>query len=216
VYLTLSEELLDEHTELAIPNMMIHEGIPGHHLQLATAAGHPSVVRRHMDAMDQAEGWTTRLEDYMLDVGYLSELADEARLIGKRDINRIGARVVIDLFFMTGERDYLDVGVPYDDSSNDPFALAGSLLRAVTGFVPSRVQAELNWYSQERGYPLSYLTGNRMVLELEQDVAKANTQSTECYALDRRFHQVFLNAGNMPVRFLRRAFEHEGLLPSAS
>lgn len=29
VYLTLSEELLDEHTELAIPNMMIHEGIPG-------------------------------------------------------------------------------------------------------------------------------------------------------------------------------------------
>ena len=216
VYLTLSEELLDEHTELAIPNMMIHEGIPGHHLQLATAAGHPSVIRRHMDAMDQAEGWTTRLEDYMLDVGYLSDLADEARLVGKRDINRIGARVAIDLFFMTGDRKYLDVGVRYDESSSDPFALAGSLLTAVTGFVPGRVQAELNWYSQERGYPLSYLTGNRLVLQLERDVAKENADGLDGLALDRRFHQVFLESGNMPVRFLRRAFEHAGLLSSAT
>jgi hypothetical protein len=28
VYLTLSEELRNEHTELSIPNMMIHEGVP--------------------------------------------------------------------------------------------------------------------------------------------------------------------------------------------
>ncbi len=75
VYLTLSDELLDEHTELSIPSMMIHEGIPGHHLQLATAATHPSVVRRHFDAMDHAEGWTTMLEDYML----------ERRLHGRAD-----------------------------------------------------------------------------------------------------------------------------------
>jgi hypothetical protein len=46
IYLTLSEALLDEHTELTIPSMMIHEGIPGHHLQLATASLHESVVRR--------------------------------------------------------------------------------------------------------------------------------------------------------------------------
>lgn len=38
IYLTLSEELLDEHTELSIPSMMIHEGIPGHHLRLAVSS----------------------------------------------------------------------------------------------------------------------------------------------------------------------------------
>ncbi len=214
VYLTLSEELLDEHTELSIPGMMIHEGIPGHHLQLSTAAGHASVVRRHIDAMDQAEGWTTMLEDYMLDVGYMGDLADEARLVGKRDINRIGARVAIDLFFMTGDRKYLDVGIDCDTSSPDPFVAAGALLRAVTGFVPGRVQAELNWYSQERGYPLSYLTGNRLVLALKRDVARAAAGKLEGLALDRRFHEVYLRAGNMPLRFVRRVFEHEGLLSS--
>ena len=212
VYLTLSQELLAEHTELSIPNMMIHEGIPGHHLQLATAATHASVVRRHFEAMDHAEGWTTMLEGYMLDVGYMGDLTDEARFTGKRDIARIGARVAIDLFFMTGEKPYLEVGVDCDLSSDDPFVAAGNLLAAVTGFVPGRVQAELNWYSQERGYPLSYLTGNRLVLELKRDLAEANTGKLEGLDLDRRFHALYMGSGNMPLRYLRRVFEHEGLI----
>ena len=91
--------------------MMIHEGIPGHHLQLATASTHPSIVRRHFEAMEHAEGWTTMLEDYMLDQGYMGELTDEARFSGKRDISRLGARTAIDLFFMSGNKDFLDLGL---------------------------------------------------------------------------------------------------------
>jgi uncharacterized protein (DUF885 family) len=212
VYLTLSEELRNEHTELSIPNMMIHEGIPGHHLQLATAAMHPSVVRRHVEAQEHAEGWTTMLEDYMLDIGYMGELTDEVRFSAKRDISRLGARVAIDLFFMTGIRDYLDVGVAADISPEDPFEAAGNLLTAVTGFVPGRVQAELNWYSQERGYPLSYLTGNRLVWQLKNDVSLAQRGRVEGPELDRLFHRHYLESGNMPLSFLRRVFVHEGLL----
>ncbi len=212
VYLTLSEELLDEHTELTVPGMMLHEGIPGHHLQLATAAAHPSVVRRHVDARDLAEGWTTMLEDYMLDVGYAAEIADEVRFVGKRDISRLGARVAIDLFFMTGDRKYLEVGVDCDLSSDDPFVAAGHLLRTVTGFVPERVQAELNWYSTERAYPLSYLTGNTLVWKLKRDLIEAQKGKLEGLDLDREFHRVYLHAGNMPVSYLRRVFENEGLL----
>jgi uncharacterized protein (DUF885 family) len=212
IYLTLSEELLDEHTELGIPSMMVHEGIPGHHLQLATAGTHPSIVRRHVDAMEQAEGWTTMLEDYMLDVGYMGELEREARFSTYRELSRIGARVAIDLFLMTGDKGYLDVGVRCDLSSDDPFEAAGNLLAEVTGFVAGRVQAELNWYSQERGYPLCYLTGNRMVKELKRDMAAAQQGKLEGLDLDRRFHATFLHAGSMPVAYLRRVFAHEGLL----
>jgi hypothetical protein len=215
VYLTLSEELRDEHTELGIPGMMVHEGIPGHHLQLATAAGHSSVVRRHVDAAEHAEGWTTMLEDYILDLGYMGRLEDEARFIGKRDISRIGARVAIDLFFMTGDRAYLDVGVECDTSSDDPFVAAGNLLEAVTGFVPGRVQAEINWYSQERGYPLSYLTGNRMVWQMKHEIATAQAGKFEGLELDRTFHRIYLESGNMPLTRLRRVFQHEGLLPAS-
>lgn len=215
IYLTLSEELLDEHTALSVPSMMIHEGIPGHHLHLASAARHASVIRRHFWAPEQAEGWTTMLEDYMLDVGYAGDYADEQRFIGKRDIARIGARVAIDLFFMTGEREYLEVGVDYDRSSSDPFLAAGSLLQAVTGFVGGRVEAELNWYSQERGYPLSYLTGNRLVWQLKHDVAEAQASRKNGLAgleLDRLFHRIYLEAGSMPLSFMRRAYHERGLL----
>jgi uncharacterized protein (DUF885 family) len=212
VYLTLSEALLDEHNRLGIPCMMIHEGIPGHHLQLATAAAHTSVIRRHTDAMDQAEGWTTMLEDYMLDMGYMGDLTDEARFITKRDLSRIGARVAIDLFFMTGDCGYLDIGVDVDVTDPDPFVAAGTLLKAVTGFTDGRVEAELNWYSQERGYPLSYLTGNTLVWELKRDIIAANKGRLEGVDLDRVFHRVFLEAGNMPVSCIRQIFQHEGLL----
>jgi hypothetical protein len=213
VYLTLSKELLDEHTELTIPVMMIHEGIPGHHLQLASAATHRSQVRRVYSGNDWAEGWTTMLEDYMLDLGYMGDLVDEARFCGKRDLSRIGARVVIDLFFMTGDKDFLDVGVDCDLSSSDPFVVAGNLLQAVTGFTPGRVQAELNWYSQERGYPLSYLLGNRLVTGLKAELLDAQRGRLDGLALDREFHRIFLGAGNMPAAWLRRLLVHEGLLP---
>jgi len=119
--------------------------------------------------------------------------------------------VAIDLFFMTGNRRYLDVGVEADTTALDPFEAAGALLRAVTGFTPARTQAELNWYSQERGYPLSYLTGNVLVWSLKRDVVAANPER-EPIDLDRTFHRIYLQSGNMPVRFLRRVFEHQGLL----
>jgi len=212
VYLTVSEELLDEHTELSIPSMMIHEGIPGHHLQLATACNHPSVVRRHCDAMEHAEGWTTMLEDYMLNIGYMGDLTDEARFSGKRDIARIGARVAIDLYFMTGDKKYLDVGIDVDLSSEDPFINAGNLLKKVTGFVAGRVQAELNWYSQERSYPLCYLTGNKLVWKLKSELTKAQKGRLEGLELDKEFHKVYLESGNMPLTFLRRVFEYKKLL----
>ncbi|MCB9743343.1 MAG: DUF885 domain-containing protein [Alphaproteobacteria bacterium] len=217
IYLTLSRELLPEHTELGIPGMMIHEGIPGHHLQLAWASMHPSVIRRHFSGNDLAEGWTTMLEDYMLDQGYMGELTDEARFIGKLDIARIGARVAIDLFFMTGERRYLDVGVTVDPEHGslndpDPFGAAGALLKQVTGFTEARLQGELNWYSVERGYPLSYLTGNHLVWQLKRQVAEAQTGELEGLALDRAFHRAYLEAGNMPVSYLRRVFYDLGLL----
>ena len=210
VYLTLSESLVDEHSRLGIPGMIIHEGIPGHHLQLTHAALHPSVIRRHCDAMELAEGWTTMLEDYMLDVGYMGELADEARFIGKLDIARIGARVGIDLFFMTGESSFLELGVVSPPAEGDAFVRAGSVLQDLTGFVSGRVEAELNWYSIERGYPLSYLAGNHLVHQLKADVEKKAGASG--LDVDRQFHRSFLEAGNMPVESLRKVFTHQQLI----
>lgn len=195
IYLTLKETNIDEHTELSIPNMMIHEGIPGHHLHLATATTHKSLIRRIMPSNDLNEGWTTMLEDFMLDQGYKNELEMELRFSAKRDLARIGARVAIDLFFMSGDKKYLDVGVDVDTSSSNPFISAGNLLQAVTGFVPDRVQGELNWYSQESGYPLSYLVGNHLMLKLKKDFLEKTDSD------DFSFHKYILEQGKMPLSF---------------
>jgi hypothetical protein len=218
VYLTLKADQLAEHTELGIPVMMIHEGIPGHHLQFATAAQHPSFIRRIFSANEHAEGWTTMLEDYMLDVGYISdELVDEVRFIAKREMSRLVARVGIDLYFMTGKREYLNVGLDLgfnseNDYSDYVFENAAKLLKKATGFTDGRVQAELNWYSTEQSYPLSYLTGNRLVWKLKQDIQSANKKDLDALALDQAFHKVYLESGCMPVENLRSVFEHEGYL----
>ncbi|NVK37123.1 MAG: DUF885 family protein [Gammaproteobacteria bacterium] len=213
VYLTLKHDQLAEHTELGIPVMMIHEGIPGHHLQFATAALHPSFVRRIYSANEHAEGWTTMLEDYMLDVGYIEkDLVDEVRFIAKREMSRLVARVGIDLYFMTGNKQYLDVGLDIPFDSEDVFENAAKLLKQATGFTDGRVQAELNWYSTEQGYPLSYLTGNRLVWQLKQDLSAANKKQLDQTALDQAFHRVYLQSGCMPVNSLRKVFENEGYL----
>lgn len=212
IHLTLREDLIDEHNLLGIPIMMIHEGIPGHHLQLATSSTHASKIRRIFFAPEQAEGWTTMLEDYMLDANYMEALTDEARFIAKREICRIGARVAIDLFFLTGDKQYLEVGVPLTHSTNDPFALAGELLQKVTGFTSGRVQAELNWYSTERGYPMCYLVGNQLVWQLKHDFIQKHQASLSGKALDRAFHQAFLNTGNMSVAMMRKVFARQQLI----
>ncbi|MCX4028422.1 DUF885 family protein [Endozoicomonas sp. SM1973] len=212
IHLTLRDDLIDEHNKLGIPVMMIHEGIPGHHLQLATSTTHTSKIRRILFAPEQAEGWTTMLEDYMLDMGYMGDLTDEARFIAKREICRIGARVAIDLFFLTGDKQYLDVGIPLKNKTDDPFSLAGELLQVVTGFTSGRVQAELNWYSAERGYPMCYLVGNQLVWQLKRDFIKKQQSSLSGKNLDRAFHQAFLSTGNMPVSIMREVFAHQQLI----
>ncbi len=213
VYLTLKADQLAEHTELGIPVMMIHEGIPGHHLQFATAAHHPSFIRRIFSANEHAEGWTTMLEDYMLDVGYIEEeLVDEVRFIAKREMSRLVARVGIDLYFMTSNKDYLNVGLDLSFDSDDVFVNAAKLLKKATGFTDGRVQAELNWYSTEQSYPLSYLTGNQMVWQLKRDIQQANKKALNTLELDQAFHKVYLKSGCMPVESLRNVFVHEGLL----
>ncbi|MEE4146236.1 MAG: DUF885 family protein [Halieaceae bacterium] len=213
VHLTLKEDELAEHTHLGIPMMMVHEGIPGHHLQFASASLQDSLIRRLFSANEHAEGWTTMLEDYMLDNGYVDEsLIDEVRFVTKRDISRLVARVGIDLYFMSGDKTFLDVGLELDFDSPDPFENAALLLKTATGFTDGRVQSELNWYSKEHGYPLSYLTGNRLVWEMKEEITRANRRGLGAEELDREFHRIYLQSGCMPVTTLREVYRHEGML----
>src|SRR5258707_3473257 len=50
--------------------LTIHEGYPGHYVQLEYANRHPSIIRRVLQSGVFAEGWAVYTEQMMLDQGY--------------------------------------------------------------------------------------------------------------------------------------------------
>jgi hypothetical protein len=209
VYLTLDADDMCEHTKLSIPMMIAHEGI-GHHKAYATAYSNSSIVRKHCDYLDVAEGWSTYIERYMIDQGYMGSLTDEANFITTLNFNRIGARALIDLYFMTGNIDYLNVGLVQNLNSSDPFKNAKKFLRELTGFSSDMAEAEVDEYSQSQVTTLSYLVGNYLVNELKSDVAKKTGLTG--LELDQTFHKNFLEYATIPVSFIRKVFKDKGLV----
>ena len=59
-----------EHYLAAISNTSIHEAYPGHHLQLALAARHPSLTRAQVSAPEFEEGWAMYSEQMMREEGF--------------------------------------------------------------------------------------------------------------------------------------------------
>ena len=47
---------------------------------------------------------------------------------------------------------------------------------------------------------------------LKEDLIKAQKGRLETFELDKIFHKIYLEAGNMPLTFLRRVFEHRQLV----
>ena len=82
-----------------------HEGVPGHHLQIATALTNRSLNtwRRNAGTSGYWEGWALYAERLMAELGYLDDPADR---LGMLDGQRMrAARVVIDIGLHLGKRD---------------------------------------------------------------------------------------------------------------
>src|SRR2546430_2110008 len=63
-------EMLREHSYPGTRNTAVHEGYPGHHLQLTCACLNPSYARIFGDAVETVEGWAHYCEDMMKEAGF--------------------------------------------------------------------------------------------------------------------------------------------------
>jgi uncharacterized protein (DUF885 family) len=61
---------LEEYNRYMMHLLTIHEGYPGHYVQLDYANRHPSFIRRVLSSGVFAEGWAVYTEQMMLDQGY--------------------------------------------------------------------------------------------------------------------------------------------------
>lgn len=182
-------EMLSENSYAGTRNTAVHEGYPGHHLQLSCANLNPSLARLlSFGAVETVEGWAHYCEAMMKENGFGDDPA--TRFAQMLDQLWRAARIVIDVDLHCGRM---------------TFDQAVDFLVTECGFERPGAIGEVKRYSYTPAYPLSYLTGKHLILQLRRDVKKGlGRQYT-----DKFFHDTYLYAGSIPMRYMRRIFEYK-------
>ena len=181
-----------EHYRASISNTSIHEAYPGHHLQLALAARHPSLTRAEVSAPEFEEGWGMYSEQMMREQGF--DDGPEFRVALATDAIWRAARIVLDVRMHRGE-------VSIDE--------AADFLIEHTGFERPNALAEARRYTYTPTYNLSYLLGKVLLLALRDEERR---RLGAAFSL-RAFHDALLRGGSLPISFHRRALRGEGISP---
>jgi hypothetical protein len=180
---------MNEHNRASISNTSIHEAYPGHHLQLDVARRHPSLTRLLADAPEFVEGWGMYSELMMREHGF--DAGPEYRLMLHTDAIWRACRIILDIRLHRGE-----IGV---DEAVD-------FLIDQTGFERDNARSEVEWYTYRPTYPLSYLLGRTLLLDLR---AAERRRLGDGFSL-RDFHDTLLRNGSLPISFHRRLLTGEG------
>jgi uncharacterized protein (DUF885 family) len=173
-----------------------HEGVPGHHLQVAQAVFNKDDLndwRRNVSwSSGHGEGWALYAERLMLDLGYLDDPGDR---LGMLDGQRMrAARVVLDLGVHLSKPNLSGEGVWDYDYALD------FMLKNVN--MPKEfVVFEVNRYFGWPGQAPSYKIGQRIWEEIRDEVKAKQGASFDIKA----FHKKALNLGGLGLDSLRKA-----------
>ncbi|MCK5626582.1 MAG: DUF885 domain-containing protein [Candidatus Bathyarchaeia archaeon] len=180
-------KFLEEHNYYSIPNTTVHEAYPGHHLQGCCANENPSLIRLLTPfAAEFVEGWAHYCEEYMKNIGF--DNSSESRF--EQTIGMIwrAARMILDIKLASGD-------ISFDGAVN--------YLIEQTGMDKQVAFIEVNEYAEKPTYFLSYYLGKQMILKLKRDLMKQLGNNFN----ENKFHDVLLNAGNIPMRYVKRAVQ---------
>lgn len=175
-----------------------HEGVPGHHLQIATSVYQADKLNRYQRLVagtsGHAEGWALYAERLMRELGYLT---DDGVLMGMLDAHLFrAARVIIDLGM------HLELEIPRGTGFHEgerwtpELGLEFMMTRTITdgSQVPDEIDRYLGWPGQAPAYKL----GERVWLAARDDAMRRNP------GFDLRvFHQKALEMGSMGLDTLR-------------
>ena len=178
-----------EHYFASISNTSIHEAYPGHHLQLAVAAKHPSLTRMLTDAPEFVEGWGMYSEQMMREEGF--DAGPAFRTAMYTDAVWRACRIILDVRMHRGELT--------PDEATD-------FLVEHTSFETANARSEVRRYTYTPGYQLSYLLGKVLILGMREDEKRRRGAD---FSL-RAFHDTLLRNGSLPISFHRRILQGEG------
>jgi uncharacterized protein (DUF885 family) len=173
-----------------------HEGVPGHHLQVAQAVFNKDDLndwRRNVSwTSGHGEGWALYAERLMLDLGYLDDPGDR---LGMLDGQRMrAARVVLDIGVHLSKPKLTGEGVWDYDYALD------FMLKNVN--MPKEfVTFEVNRYFGWPGQAPSYKIGQKIWEQIRDEVRAKQGASFDIKA----FHKKALNLGGLGLDSLRNA-----------
>ncbi|MFS0912666.1 DUF885 domain-containing protein [Microbacterium sp. 179-I 3D2 NHS] len=175
---------------------VFHEGVPGHHLQIAQAVYNRAQLnswrRLLAGTSGHAEGWALYAERLMEELGYLDDPADR---LGMLDGQRMrAARVVLDIGVHLG-KPRLDGTGTWDA----PYAL--DFMRGNVNMSDQFVQFEVNRYLGWPGQAPSYKVGQRIWEQVRDAVRSAEGEAFSF----TRFHKRALDLGGVGLDTLRGA-----------
>jgi uncharacterized protein (DUF885 family) len=178
-----------------------HEGVPGHHLQIAQAVYQREKLNRWRRLMcwvsGHGEGWALYSERLMEELGYLE---DPGALLGMLDGQMLrAARVVVDLGVHLGLP--IPAGTGWHDGEVWNAELAWEYLRSHVRVEDEMLRFELNRYLGWPGQAPSYKLGERIWLQARED---ARARKGAAFDL-KEFHSQALALGALGLDPLRAA-----------
>ena len=163
----------------------VHEGYPGHHLQLVHASAIESPVRKLLWNTVFCEGWALYCEQLVLDEGFTAD--PRHRLFQLKDQLWRACRVVIDVKLHTG-------GMTFEQ--------AVDMLVDVAHLERPNAIGEVRRYTQSPTQPMSYLMGKHQILGLRERERKRLGAGFDL----RSFHDRLLSYGTIPVALIEPTF----------
>ncbi len=175
-----------------------HEGVPGHHLQLAQTIYRSELLNKWRRlacwVSGHGEGWALYAERLMADLGYLDDPGDR---MGMLDAQRMrAARVVMDIGVHLGKEAPEELGGGTWDEPK-----AWDFIRANVNMAEEFLRFELDRYLGWPGQAPSYKVGQRLWEQARDEAAASAGESFDIKA----FHRQALDLGSVGLDTLREA-----------
>ncbi|GAB3620509.1 DUF885 domain-containing protein [Glutamicibacter endophyticus] len=188
----------DSFTTWAELTTVYHEGVPGHHLQIATSQLQHETLnkwRRYMCwTSGHGEGWALYSERLMHQLGYLS---DPGEYMGMLDAQRLrAARVVFDIGV------HCELPMPEQWGEGQWTAEKGfAFLEANLDISPGQLDFEFNRYLGWPGQAPAYKVGQRLWEQIRDELAQRAGEQFNA----KEFHTRALRIGSVGLDTLKRA-----------
>ena len=175
-----------------------HEGVPGHHLQVAQTVYRRELLNKWRRLASwtsgHGEGWALYAEKLMADLGFLDDPGDFLGMLSGQSMR--AARVVLDIGIHCGFPAPAEVG-----GGEWTYDKAWQYLTTYSVMAHPILRFELDRYLGWPGQAPSYKIGERFWLQLREDVRAAEGDAFDLKA----FHRRALDIGGVSLDVLRTA-----------